>query len=156
MKSALGIVLESTESTNQGPHSTIVFTTEKYPCSSNLRCSRVDSTCDCLSPRPYPARKWRREPSSSSPTHLPTPTTLPSISPAETALHQPAFHSHPHQVQGRNSPWSWLQVKYSLKNYISSQEPTPDQDLLVGKKTLDSLSSAATCAPSPAQPLYHP
>lgn len=138
----VGIVLASTESTNQGPRSTVVFTTEKYPCGSNSSCSRVDSSCYCLSSPAHPARKWRCEPSSPSPTHPPEPTAVPPIS-------LPSICTHT-KFKAGNSPWSWLKVKYSLKNYTPSQDPTPDQDLPLGKETLDSLSSAATCAPSPA------
>lgn len=118
------------------------------PCGSNPSCSRVNSTCDCPSSPTHPARKWRCKPSSPSPTHPPAPTAVPSISPASGQNGLPSIHA-PTKFKAGNSPWSWLKVKYSLKNDISSQDPTPDQDPLMGKRILDSLSPAATCAPSP-------
>ena len=120
------------------------------PCGSNPSCSRVNSTCDCLSSPPHPARKWRCEPSLPSPTHPPAPQQChPSVLQKQYCISLPSICA-PTKFKAGNSPWSWLKVKYSLKNYISSsQDPTPDQDPLVGKRILDSLSPAATCAPSP-------
>lgn len=72
----------------------------------------------------------------------------PSVLQKQYCISLPSIRA-PTKFKAGNSPWSWLKVKHSLKNYISSQDPTPDQDPLVSKRILDSLSPAATCAPSP-------
>jgi len=125
LKLSLGIVLASTESTNQGPRSTVVLTTEKYPRGSNPSCSRVDSTCDCLSFPPHPARKWRREPSSSSRTHPPAPTAVPSISmQKQHCISLPSIRTHT-KFKAGTVRGPGLKVKYQPEELYILSRPHP-------------------------------
>lgn len=116
------------------------------PCGSNPSCSRVNSTCDCPSSPPHPARKWRCEPSSPSPTHPPAPTAVPSLSPAGTGLHQPAFHPRPYQVQGREQSLVLTEGKIQPEErYILSRlHPRPRP-----ARGQEDSRQAATCVSSP-------